>query len=95
MRMAIILKLLSEKNLNEEVQEKCEIVQDETLKCCNEKCITSIERGIKQIVTKCVDGKLRCKYCEHEILKENKLISVEINGKIFKIDLIEQRKPKK
>ena len=71
MRMAIILKLLSEKNLNEEVQEKCEIVQDETLKCCNEKCITSVERGIKQIVTKCVDGKLRCKYCEHEILKEN------------------------
>jgi hypothetical protein len=29
-----------------------------------------------------------------EILKENKLISVEINGKVFKIDLIEQRKPK-
>lgn len=29
-----------------------------------------------------------------KILKENKLISVEINGKIFKIDLIEQRKPK-
>ena len=28
------------------------------------------------------------------ILKENKLIQVEINGKIFKIDLIEQRKPK-
>ena len=71
MRMAIILKLLKEKSLNEEVQEKCEIVQDETLKCCNEKCITSVERGIKQIVTKCVDGKLRCKYCEHEILKEN------------------------
>ena len=30
-----------------------------------------------------------------EILKENKLIQVEINGKVFKIDLIEQRKPKK
>lgn len=29
-----------------------------------------------------------------EILKENKLIQVEINGKVFKIDLIEQRKPK-
>ena len=29
-----------------------------------------------------------------EVLKENKLISVEINGKIFKIDLIEQRKSK-
>lgn len=29
------------------------------------------------------------------VLKENKLISVEINGKIFKIDLIEQRQAKK
>lgn len=29
-----------------------------------------------------------------EILKENKLIQVETNGKILKIDLIEQRKPK-
>lgn len=33
-------------------------------------------------------------YQNVEILKENKLISVEINGKTFKIDLIEQRKPK-
>ena len=31
---------------------------------------------------------------DREVLKENKLISVEINGKVFKIDLIEQRKPK-
>ena len=30
-----------------------------------------------------------------EILKENKLICVKINDKTFKIDLIEQRKPKK
>lgn len=30
-----------------------------------------------------------------EILKENKLISVETNGKVLKIDLIEQRKVKK
>lgn len=30
-----------------------------------------------------------------EVLKENKLISVEIDGKIFKIDLIEQRPAKK
>ena len=29
------------------------------------------------------------------VLKENKLIQFEINGKTFKIDLIEQRKPKK
>lgn len=30
-----------------------------------------------------------------EILKENKLIQVKIGEKIFKVDLIEQRKPKK
>lgn len=41
-----------------------------------------------------------CEYCDEingtcEILKENKLISVKINGKTFKIDLIEQRPPKK
>ena len=30
-----------------------------------------------------------------QVLKENKLFSVKINGKIFKIDLIEQRLPKK
>lgn len=29
-----------------------------------------------------------------EILKENKLISVKIGEKVFKIDIIEQRKPK-
>ena len=36
------------------------------------------------------------KYYENvEILKENKLIQVKTGGKVFKIDLIEQRKPKK
>ena len=30
-----------------------------------------------------------------QILKENKLFSIQINGKTFKIDLIEQRPPKK
>ena len=29
-----------------------------------------------------------------EVLKENKLIQVKLNGKTFKIDLIEQRPPK-
>lgn len=41
-----------------------------------------------------------CEYCEEmggtcEVLKENKLISVKIGVKTFKIDLIEQRPPKK
>lgn len=34
-------------------------------------------------------------YEKVEVLKQNKLIQVEINGKIFKIDLIEQRPKKK
>lgn len=41
-----------------------------------------------------------CEYCDEidgtcEVLKENKLISVKIGEKTFKIDLIEQRPPKK
>lgn len=41
-----------------------------------------------------------CEYCDEidgtcEVLKENKLISVKIGEKTFKIDLIEQRLPKK
>lgn len=39
-------------------------------------------------------GNLLTKYENVDILKENKLIQVEIDGKFFKIDLIEQRKPK-
>ena len=67
MRMAIILKLLDEKSLNNTCTEKGEIISNDILNCSNEKCITSVERGIKQIATKCGDGKLRCKYCEHEV----------------------------
>ena len=41
-----------------------------------------------------------CEYCDEidgtcEVLKENKLISVKIGEKTFKIDLIEQTPPKK
>lgn len=42
-----------------------------------------------------IQEKLEENYENVEILKENKLISVETNGKILKIDLIEQRKAKK
>ena len=40
-------------------------------------------------------GNLMENYENVDILKENKLIKVEIGGKIFKIDLIEQRPKKK
>lgn len=42
----------------------------------------------------CLLGNLMENYENVDVLKENKLIQVEIGGKIFKIDLIEQR-PKK
>lgn len=38
---------------------------------------------------------LQYDYENVEVLKENKLIQVKIGEKIFKVDLIEQRKPKK
>ena len=40
-------------------------------------------------------GNLMENYENVDILKENKLIQVEIGGKVFKIDLIEQRPKKK
>ena len=39
-------------------------------------------------------GNLQENYENVDILKENKLIQVKLNGKTFKIDLIEQRPPK-
>ena len=67
MRMAIILKLLNEKCLNAENDKDTNLLVGTDLKCSNHRCITSVERGIKQLIAKCEDGKLRCKYCEHEV----------------------------
>lgn len=50
----------------------------------------------KKLLFSQIEGFLK-NYTTHEveILKENKLIQVKIGEKIFKVDLIEQRKPKK
>ena len=50
----------------------------------------------KRVLFSQIEGFLK-NYTTHEveILKENKLIQVKIGEKIFKIDLIEQRPPKK
>lgn len=65
MRMAIILKLLDEKCLNEQGKKDENLISNGDYKCTNERCITSCEREIKHIFYKCEDGKIRCKYCEH------------------------------
>lgn len=50
----------------------------------------------KRVLFSQIEGFLK-NYTTHEveILKENKLIQVKIGEKVFKIDLIEQRPPKK
>ncbi|MBQ3409402.1 MAG: aspartate carbamoyltransferase [Clostridia bacterium] len=67
MRMAIILKLLDEKNLNYEYKHLNDAIESNNCKCENSMCITSIERGLKQLAVKCNDNKLRCIFCDHEI----------------------------
>ena len=48
----------------------------------------------KQALFKYIFGELSENFDNVRVLKENKLIEVGIGGKIFKIDIIEQRKPK-
>ncbi len=62
MRMAIILKLLQE--TNDENNSAEEVILNNELKCKNEKCITSEERGLNSLWIKNDDNRLRCKYCE-------------------------------
>ena len=49
----------------------------------------------KQALFKHIFGELSENFDNVQVLKENKLIEVGIGGKIFKIDIIEQRKAKK
>ena len=71
--MALILKLLSEKKLqnsNEESSEKDMIITNE-IKCKNIRCITSVEQELDHIFVLTDKDKktYRCKYCES--LNEN------------------------
>lgn len=60
MRMALILKLLFEK---EKEEPKINYITD--IKCDNPRCITSVERGIKHKFIK-YNNSYRCVYCESE-----------------------------
>lgn len=60
--------------------------------------VTKVSDEKKAIFDNILQNLNRCEGVSREsiqILKENKLISVQIADKIIKIDLIEQRKPKK
>lgn len=63
MRMAIIMKLLAEKDTVNQEQENVVAIKD---KCSNKRCISNVQRGLKNLVT-LVDGEKKCRYCENEI----------------------------
>ena len=63
-RMALILKLLNERNSSVSIEDNEEIRKD--IKCNNPRCITSIEQELEQvfILTDKEKEVYRCKYCE-------------------------------
>ena len=63
MRMAIIMKLLAEKDTVNQEQENVVAIKD---KCLNKRCISNVQRGLKSLIT-LVDGEKKCRYCENEI----------------------------
>jgi aspartate carbamoyltransferase catalytic subunit len=62
MRMALILKLLAEKDC-ESPAEDVECITD--LVCENKGCIVTTEQELPHLFRKGADGKYRCLYCEH------------------------------
>ena len=65
MRMALILKLLADAKAGKQMAEPADVLVD-TLKCTNDRCITTTEQELSHIF-KCMDkenGIYRCIYCE-------------------------------
>ncbi len=62
-RMALILKLLGEKD---ELKKDDEIITAEYV-CKNDRCITTVEQELKQGFKKTDKGTLRCIYCDKEV----------------------------
>lgn len=88
---------------NEEQENLCKVAKENKITATIHKATEN--KAKKPKVVKVSDEKVKLfneileslyKYNENvEILKENKLIQVKIGEKVFKIDLIEQRKSKK
>ena len=66
MRMALILKLLDEKDCPDNRKKKNEY-EDHFAVCKNPRCITSGERELSGLVYKDDDGAVRCAYCDEQI----------------------------
>lgn len=66
MRMALILKLLAEKDLPDQRKRNNEY-EDSSAVCKNPRCITTVERELTKLVYKDDDGAIRCAYCDERI----------------------------
>lgn len=66
MRMALILKLLKEKDEVKPIREKNLSVLDKT--CSNPHCILTTEQELEKLGYKDEKGKMRCLYCDSEII---------------------------
>lgn len=66
MRMALILKLLNEKDKPDTVRTQNTFVRED-VKCKNPHCITSTEQELEPLVYQKEDGTLRCAYCDGTI----------------------------
>jgi hypothetical protein len=90
---------------NEEQENLCKLAKANKITATIHKASEGKKRQSKPRTVKISDEKQKLfneilenlyKYNENvEVLKENKLIQVKIGEKVFKIDLIEQRQPKK
>lgn len=91
---------------NEEQENLCQLAKENKITATIHKASEGKKRQNKPRTVKISDEKqklfaeilsnLEYDYGKNvEILKENKLIQVKIGEKVFKIDLIEQRQPKK
>lgn len=90
---------------NEEQENLCQIAKENKITATIHKASEGKKRQSKPRTVKISDEKqklfaeilenLKKNHENVEILKENKLIQVKIGEKVFKIDLIEQRQPKK
>ena len=90
---------------NEEQENLCKLAKENKITATIHNASEGKKRQSKPRTVKISDEKQKLfneilenlyKYNENvEVLKENKLIQVKIGEKVFKIDLIEQRKPKK
>ena len=90
---------------NEEQENLCQLAKENKITATIHKASEGKKRQSKPRTVKISDEKqklfaeilenLKENHENVEILKENKLIQVKIGEKVFKIDLIEQRQPKK